>query len=147
MISSEWLPLGTSRHQDHVIAHVRGATALGYFEFDQAAHILLDIGFFWTIYVDGEMALVLQSLAIRDLDLDEEVRTDLFADVQFLHEGLDDNEKLSRMNLSPAGALIREVEIYAGEESRLILVRCEKTDLAIQTSLLTGEIRIGPADA
>src|SRR5689334_21147662 len=102
MTSSEWLPLGTSRHQDHVIAHVRGATALGYFEFDQAAQILLDIGFFWTIYVDGEMALVLQSLAIREFDLGEEARTDLSADVQALHDGLDDSQKLLRMKQSPA---------------------------------------------
>jgi len=62
-----------------------------------------------------------------------------------LHDGLDDNQKLSRMHLSPAGALIKEVEIYAREECRLILVKCEKTNLVIQGSLLTGEIRVGPA--
>src|SRR4051812_36224047 len=85
-MSSEWSPLETNRHQDHVIAHVRGATALGYFEFDQAAHILLDIGFFWSIFVDGEMALVLQSLAVKEFELEAEFRTDLFADLQSLHD-------------------------------------------------------------
>lgn len=147
MVSSEWLPLETSRHQDHVIAHVRGATALGYAEFDQAVHILLDIGFFWTVYIDGEMALVLQSLAIREFELDEDVRAALSADVQSLHDGLGDNERLSRMSLLPVGALIKEVEIYASQEGRIILVKCEKTDLAIQSSLLTGEIHITPAFA
>ena len=141
-MSSEWSPLETSTYQDHVIAHVLGATALGFFEHDQAAHILLDIGFFWTIYVDGEMALVLQSLAIKGFELAEEIRTDLFADVHSLHNGLCDNESLLRMKPAPAGALIKEVGLYALEDRRRILIECEKTNLSIESSLSTGEMQI-----
>ena len=144
-MNSEWSPVETTSYQDHVIAHVRGATALGYFEFDQAAHILLDIGFFWTIFIDGEMALVLQSLAIREFELAEEVRTALFADVQSLHDGLDDNKSLLRMKLAPTGALIKGVGIYALDDNRRILIECEKTNLVIQSSLSSGEMQIIPA--
>ena len=141
-MSSEWSPLETSTYQDHVIAHVLGATALGVFEHDQAAHMLLDIGFFWTIYVDGEMALVLQSLAIKGFELTEEIRTELLADVQSLHNVSCDNESLLRMKTVPAGALIKEVGIYALEDRRRILIECEKTNLLIQSSLSTGEMQI-----
>ena len=141
-MNSEWSPVETSSYQDHVIAHVRGATALGYFEYDQAAHILLDIGFFWTIFVDGEMALVLQSLAIREFELAEEIRTDLFADVQTLHNGLCKDESALRMKPAPVGALIKEVGLYAFEDRRRILIECEKTNLLIEGSLSTGEMQI-----
>lgn len=141
-MNSEWLPLETSTYQDHVIAHILGATALGYFEHDLAAHILLDIGFFWTIYVDGEMALVLQSLAIKEFELTKEIKTDLFADVQSLHDGLCDNMGLLRMKPVPTGALIKEVGIYSLDDRRSILIECEKTNLLIQSSLSTGEMRI-----
>ena len=42
----------------HVIKHVIGATVLGWFIAGEAAHFLLDIGFLWTIYIDGEMNLL-----------------------------------------------------------------------------------------
>jgi hypothetical protein len=141
-MSSEWSPLETTAYQDHVIAHVLGATVLGYFEDDQAAHVLLDIGFFWTIYVDGDMALVLQSLAIKEFELAEEIRTALFADVQSLHGGLADDESLLRMRPVPAGALIKEVGLYALEDRRRILIECEKSKLLIESSLSTGDMQI-----
>lgn len=146
-MSSEWSPLETNRHQDHIIAHVLGATALGYFEFDQAAHLLLDIGFFWTIFVDGEMALVLQSLALREFELTEEVKSDLSADVQSLHNGQTRQAQLLRMKKAPPGALIQEVVIYAREESRRILIEGERAQLVVEGSLQTGEIRVIPSPA
>lgn len=36
-MKSEWLPQETTTHQDHVIAHVVGATVLGYFIVADAA--------------------------------------------------------------------------------------------------------------
>jgi len=146
-MTGEWSRRETSSYQDHVIAHVKGATALGYFEFDGAAHILLDIGFFWTIFVDGEMTLVLQSLALREFELAEEIRTGLSADVQSLHGGGGDNEQLWRMKTAPAGALIKEVGIYAREDRRRVLIECEHTNLVIEGSLSTGEIQVMPASA
>ena len=67
-----WTPLETNTHQDHVIAHVIGATPLGHFIWDETAFILLDIGFIWNIYLDLEMGLVPHSVAIAELDADEE---------------------------------------------------------------------------
>ena len=69
--SSDWSPQETTTHQDHVIAHVLGATVLGWLIAGEAAHLLLDIGFLWTIYLDGEMNLLPQGVAISELDADE----------------------------------------------------------------------------
>src|SRR5438034_226950 len=69
--SSEWTPLETTTHQEHVIKHVIGATVLGWFIAGEAAHLLLDMGFLWTIYLDGEMNLLPQGVAIPELDADE----------------------------------------------------------------------------
>src|SRR5437016_13513190 len=68
--SSEWTPLETTTHQEHVIKHVVGTTVLGWFIAGEAAHLLLDIGFLWTIYLDGEMNLLPQGVAIPELDAD-----------------------------------------------------------------------------
>ena len=146
-MSSEWSPLETGRHQDHIIAHVLGATALGYFEFDQAAHLLLDIGFFWTIFIDGEMALVLQSLAVKEFELEADVRAALSEDIQSLQSGVSDVESLSYLAPAPAGSLIKEVRIYARGESRRILITCEEARLEIIGSLATSEIQIIPDPA
>src|SRR5258708_20458084 len=67
----DWTPLETTTHQDHVIAHVLGATVLGWFIAGEAAHLLLDIGFLWTIYLDGEMNLLPQGVAIPEMDADD----------------------------------------------------------------------------
>ena len=69
--SSNWSPLETTTHQEHVIKHVLGATVLGWFIAGEAAHLLLDMGFLWTIYLDGEMNLLPQGVAIPELDADE----------------------------------------------------------------------------
>jgi hypothetical protein len=63
-----WNAAETNTHQDHVIAHVIGATPLGHFIWDETAYILLDIGFIWNIYLDLEMGLVPQSAAIAELN-------------------------------------------------------------------------------
>ena len=117
---------------------------LGYFEFDQAAHLLLDIGFFWTVFVDGEMALVLQSLAVKEFEFDDEARAELLKDMQLLHDGVRDQGKLARMMLVPEGSLIKGVEIYAQGERRRILIKCEDVNLIVNTSLRTGEVHITP---
>lgn len=139
----EWSPAETNTHQDHVIAHVVGATVLGYFVFDQAAHLLLDIGFIWTIFVDGEMGLVPQSMAIKELELEADAKTELLGDAQLLHDGRRETESLKRMQAAPVGCLITEVGFYArGEDERRVLVAGEDADIAISTSLRTGEIQI-----
>ena len=140
---AEWSPLETSRHQDHVIAHVLGATVLGYFEFDSAAHILLDIGFIWTIFVDGEMGLLTQSLLINELEMDSDAKAELHADAQLLHDS-DEAEGLARMVAAPVECLIKEVGFDAQAERRRILIVGEEASLAVEMSLSTGEIHIEP---
>jgi hypothetical protein len=143
-MSFNWELHETSTHQDHVIAHVVGATVLGYFEFDQAAHLVLDIGFIWTIYVDGEMGLVPQTLAISELELDAAARAELRDDVQALHDDGADAQGLTRITPAPAGCLITEVSFDARESNRRLRITGEEASLVIITSLLTGEVHIAP---
>jgi hypothetical protein len=140
-MSSEWEPHDTSTHQDHVIAHVLGATVLGYFEHDQAAHLVLDIGFVWTIFADGEMGLVPQTMAISELDLGREAKEELRADVQALHNG-PEPEQLRCVTPAPDQCLVTEVGFEARGERRRLTVTGEGSSLVIDTSLLTGEIHV-----
>jgi hypothetical protein len=144
-MSSDWELHETSTHQDHVVAHVIGATVLGYFEFDESAHLVLDIGFIWTIFLDGEMGLVPQTMAISELDVDAGAKAELRAEVQALHDGEFEAAQLARLTAAPAGCLITEVSFYSLESARRLLVKGEEASLEIVTSLLTGEIQIAPA--
>jgi hypothetical protein len=142
-MSSDWELHDTGTHQDHVIAHVIGTTVLGYFEFDQAAHLVLDIGFIWTIFVDGEMGLVPQTMAISELEIEGDVKAALRVDVQALHDDIDGHE-LSHITPSPDGCLITEVSFYARESHRRLVITGEENSLEIVTSLLTGQVQISP---
>jgi hypothetical protein len=142
---SDWELHETSTHQDHVIAHVIGATVLGYFEFDQSAHLALDIGFIWTIFADGEMGLVPQSLAIKELELDAGAVAELRADLQALEDEGYAAVGLSRMTVAPAGCLITDVSFYAHESNRRLQITGEEASLEIVTSLVTGDVRVAPA--
>lgn len=142
-MTAEWLDQRTSTHQDHVIAHVIGASVLGYFVHEEAAHLLLDIGFFWTILLDGEMGLVTRSVAIAELEIDDAARALLSEDVERLRAGLaEEVEPLAMMTAAPPDALITEVSFYACGERRLITVECESARLLIETSLSTREVGI-----
>ena len=73
-----WTPAETNTHQDHVIAHVIGATPVGQFVWDETAYIVLDIGFIWNIYLDLEMGLVPHRLAISELEADDEKKREFY---------------------------------------------------------------------
>jgi hypothetical protein len=147
-MSLRWSPHVTNTHQDHVIAHVVGATVLGYFVFDQAAHVLLDIGFIWTIYLDGEMGLVPQTMAIKELELEADAKTELHNDAQALHSGGRESAGLLRIQPAPVDCLITEVNFYArGTDERRVLITGEDASIAINTSLLTGEIQVEAIEA
>ena len=83
-MTNTWQPEETSTPQDHVIAHVVGATVLGYFVFAEALLVLLDMGFVWTIYVDGSMALLPHPIAIAELDAANAVREEIKVDRDLL---------------------------------------------------------------
>jgi hypothetical protein len=140
-MSTDWEPHETSTHQDHVIAHVLGATVLGYFVHDQAAHLALDIGFIWAVYADGEMGLVPQTMALAELEIDADGREELRADVGALHGG-PRPEGLRRVTRAPDDCLVTEVGFHASGERRRLTITGEGSSLVIDTSLLTGEIHV-----
>lgn len=134
-----WSPLATSRYQDHVIAHVLGATALGYFIIDDAAYVLLDIALIWTIYTSGEMALMPQAVVISDLEVDEHVKAELFADAERLHGGQTD--PLARMIPMRPDFLISDVKICRQGERRRVALEAEEASFAFESLPATGEIK------
>ena len=119
-----WTPANTNTHQDHVIAHVIGATPLGHFIWDETAHVLLDIGFVWNIYLDLEMGLVPQSLAIAEV---KELRA-----------------LVDQANDTSTGP-IESVEVFENEDERRLVLNCESGRLSIETSLKHRWTRIESA--
>ncbi len=119
-----WTTAETNKHQDHVIAHVIGATPLEHFIHDETAYLLLDIGFIWNIYLDMEMGLVPQSLAIAELN---ELRA--FVD---------------QANDTSTGP-IESVELFENGNERRLVLNCESGKLVIETSLKHRWTRIESA--
>jgi hypothetical protein len=139
----EWTPDETGTHQDHVIAHVVGATVLGYFKADDALHLSLDIGFIWTIFPDTEMGLLPESLALRELNVSAEERAHLSAELQQLHdEETAEAATPAHVTHAPAGCLIEEVRLLAKEELRRLEIHGELAALVVHASPITGEMSI-----
>jgi hypothetical protein len=140
-----WTELETSTHQDHVIKHVIGATVLGWMIAGEAAHLLLDMGFLWTIYLDAEMNLLPQGVAISELegdDLTSADRTELAFDADLLLQGGRDVQELSRFTVSPVECLIDSVEVFSRDGQRLVVVNGEAGRVKIETSIENAEIGI-----
>ena len=112
-----WTAAETNTHQDHVIAHVIGATPLGYFVWDETAYIVLDIGFIWNIYLDMEMGLVPRRVAISELEADDEKKKEL--------------SEVRNVESSP----IESVEVFEDGDERRLVLNCELDRLVIETSL------------
>jgi hypothetical protein len=137
----EWTTEQTGTHQDHVIAHVLGATVLGYFKADDALHLALDIGFIWTIFADTEMGLVPESLALKELNVGEAERARLFDELRQLHEG-EAAGVTTFAHVTPAGCLIEEVRLLAKDELRRLEIHGELSGLVVYASTVTGEMSI-----
>ena len=143
--SSDWIESETTKHQDHVIAHVIGATVLGWFIAGEAAHLLLDIGFLWTIYLDGEMNLLPQGVAISEMDADELTsadKTEVAFDAQLLLSEGPEAAGLKRFIASPVECLIAKVEFFAVNSARRIVIRGDEVNIEIQTSLESNDVSI-----
>jgi hypothetical protein len=119
-----WTALETNTHQDHVIAHVIGATPLGHFIWDETAYVVLDIGFIWNIYLDMEMGLVPHRLAISELEADDETKIGL--------------SEVRNVESSP----IESVELFVNGDERRLVMSCETEKLVIETSLSRRFTRI-----
>ena len=141
----DWNQLETTTHQDHVIAHVIGATVLGWFIAGEAAHLLLDIGFLWTIYLDVEMNLLPQGVAISELDADEITsadKTELAFDAQLLLDEGCEATGLKRFIASPVECLIVTTEVLAANSDRRVIVHGEIVSIEVETSLESSQVSI-----
>ena len=137
-----WEPHETTTHQDHVIAHVLGATFLGYFVFEEALYILLDIGFIWTIFVDGEMGLLPHPVAVSELEMHSSPKEQIKADIDLLLGNDASPDQLLRVKPCPIHCQIKEVSFYAAGERRRLVITGQEADLAIETSLATAEVQV-----
>jgi len=140
-----WTQLETTKHQDHVIAHVLGTTVQGWVVAGEAAHLLLDIGFLWTIYLDGEMNLLPQGVAIAEFDSDEATSADkaeLVFDAQLLLSEGYDAQDLKRFTAARAECLVTGVEVFGSHSGRRLVIRGETAKIEIETSLPDGVIMI-----
>jgi hypothetical protein len=125
-----------------VIAHVIDTTVLGYFILEEALHMLLDIGFIWTVYVDGEMGLLPQRVFLGDLEVTDSMRTELSADIDLMHAVGRDAQQLAHITPTPLDCVIKEVTFFEDGDSRRLLLTGEEGSLSIETSMVTAEIRV-----
>ena len=142
---SEWQTIETTTHQDHVIAHVVGATVLGWVVAGEAAHLLLDIGFLWSVYLDGEMNLLPQGVAIPELESDELTSADkaeLTFDAELLLSEGSGAAGLKRFTPAPVECLINAVDVLASNSGRRIVVRGEVGNVEVETSFGTTQVNI-----
>ena len=117
-----WTATETNKHQDHVIAHVIGATPLDYFIHDETAYLVLDIGFIWNIYLDMEMGLVPERLAMSELDVDAEL--------------------LPRTSIECGP--IESAELFEDGQERRLVLNGERGAWVIETSLSHRWIHVHP---
>ena len=141
----DWIELETSTYQDHVIKHVLGATVLGWLVLEDAVHILLDVGLLWTIYINAEMSLMAQSVAIEDLegdDLSHDEVLKLRSDAQLLISEGREVAGLQRFSGAPVDCLIQTVDLFGRNQERRLLIAGESANLLIETSTESGAIAI-----
>ena len=141
-MTTQWSSKDTTTHQDHVIAHVIGATVLGYFVHDETLYVLLDIGFIWKIYVDGEMGLLPHPVAIGELEADEELRAEIRTDIELLLRDWLGVEGLRQLTHAPVNCLIEEVTFHTRGDERRLLIAGEEGSLTVDTSSSSGEIKV-----
>ena len=139
---NEWKAEETSTHQDHVIAHVIGTTVLGYLMLDESLHLLLDIGFVWTVYLDGQMVLLPQTAAISELEIEPEARSQLGREIELLGRDGRSVEGLSHLTPAPVDCTITEVNFFASGDRRRLVLLGETSSLIVETSLNAGEIQV-----
>ena len=146
-MAHSWQLAETTTHQDHVIAHIVDATVLGYWVLDEVLYVLLDIGFVWIVFLDGQMTLLPHPVAAGELDTTNDVREAIKADIDLL---LGDNvvtDRLSHLKPPPLSCQsdvcrIRSVEFLESGEDRRLLIHGEHASLSIEMLLPTAEIRV-----
>ena len=137
---TEWKVADTNTHQDHVIAHVIGATVLAHFIWDETAFLLLDIGFIWNIYLDGEMGLVPQTMAVSELDASADVKAEIQSDVDQI--SFSEEPSVVRLKICSVRSPITSVDFLLSDDSRRLRLNCEEGKLVVETSLETSEVQV-----
>src|SRR6266404_6594310 len=141
-MTEDWAPKDTNTHQDHVIAHVQGSAVLGYFSFDETLCLLLDIGFIWSIFVDGEMGLLPHPVATAELEVNDETRSEIRADIDALLTHKLHAEGLRHLVQPQIECVITDVNFFTSGARRRLVVTGEEANLTIETSVETAEIRV-----
>ncbi|MDQ3472471.1 MAG: hypothetical protein M3447_01915 [Acidobacteriota bacterium] len=141
-MTDEWSEAATTTHQDHVIAHVIGTTVLGYFVLRDAIHLLLDIGFVWKIYVDGEMGLLPHPVAVAELEVAEHLLAQLKVDIDLLLKGGDELQLLTHFVPLTRRWPITEVELFDRDNERKLSLTGETEIIEIQTSMKDESIQL-----
>lgn len=141
-MNAEWHSRETTTHQDHVIAHVLGATVLGHFILDEALYILLDIGFVWMILRDGEMGLLPHPVAINELETAEPLKEQIKADVDLLLSNSGSLQGLRQLIRPRVQCQITDVSFFEQGDMRRLIITGEEASLAIETSVTATEIQV-----
>lgn len=134
-MTESWKLADTTTHQDHVIAHVIGTTALAYFLQPDAVHLLLDIGFIWKTYVDGEMGLLPHPVAVAEIDVTENNRKQIAADIDLLLRGGRHANPLVILKSFTVDCVIEEVELFEKDERLKLVLLGEDASLEFETSV------------
>ena len=145
-----WTELETSTYQHHVIKHVLGATVLGWVLIEDAMHILLDVGLLWTVYVNAEMSLMAQGVAIQDLESETVSRSEvaqLSSDAQRLISEGREATGLAGFAAAPVECTITSVDVFASEAQRKIVIIGESAEIKIETSLDPSSFAIEASEA
>lgn len=124
-----------------MVAHVVGSTVLGHFEFDESLYLILDIGFIWRIYLDGEMGLLPGTVAIQELNGSEQLKQRLKTDVELLLGQGFHVAGLEEITPTTGECLVEEVAFFRDEDKRRLVVRGEENDLVVESSLQTRDFK------
>lgn len=124
-----------------MIAHVVGATVIGYFVFDETAFLLLDIGFIWHLYLDGEMGLRPHPVAISELEREQSTKSQLQREVDAALQQRPNGEG-NLLQLLPNASPIQSVDFFVRENSRRFVLSCDDGSIIVETSLESGEVTV-----
>ena len=141
-MTDDWIEAATTTHQDHVIAHVIDTTVLGYFVLRDAVHLLLDIGFVWKIYVDGEMGLLPHPVAVAELEVDQELLAQLKVEIDLLVKGEHESQLVTHFVPITNNSPITDVGVFDRDNERKLLLTCETGIIEIQTSTKDNSIEL-----
>ena len=141
-MTEQWHSMETTTHQDHVIAHVIGTTVLGHIVLQDAVHLLLDIGFIWKIYVEGDMGLLPHPVAVAELEISDDARKRIAADIDLLLRGVRDVSALGSLTPVSVDCRIEEVELLEGDDQRKLVLRGETANLELEMSVADDSISL-----